>query len=307
MIENKALIISGATACGKSALALKLSDYFDVTIINADSLQIYRGLPILSAQPSESEQKAVKHFLYSELEPEESCSVGLWLKLVKQSLDESFAAKKLPIIVGGSGMYISKLFDGISEIAPTAEDIKIKVRQHYEKIGAENFKQELIKLGEDKNRVATLDKQRLIRLYEVLEQTGKSLFYWQKQSNQFICDPKIFTHINLDIDREALYQNCNQRFAWMLENGAIEEVKNLIAKKDNKSLLEDRQISKTLGFSEICDLIDGKISTAMAIEIATQKTRNYAKRQLTWFRNKITNKRVFNSSGAALEFLKNEI
>ncbi len=296
----RAIIISGATATGKSSLALDFSAFKDVAIINADALQIYKGLPILSAQPSLEDKKIAPHLLYSHFEFDQNVSVMNWLKLIKTTVDEVFAQNKIPLIVGGSGMYISKLLDGISEIAEISDENKSEARNLYQEIGKEKFVETLLKMGEN-DSIKNLDKQRLIRLYEVLKQTKKTLSAWQEQPKKFVLDPKIFTHINLEIDREKLYKNCNLRFEKMLENGAIEEVRVLIS----QGVKDEMQISKTLGFFEIRDFLEGKISHAKALEISSQKTRNYAKRQLTWFRHQFKNKVVFSDAKAALEFLKN--
>jgi tRNA dimethylallyltransferase len=157
-MPERIVVISGPTASGKSDLALHLSDLRDVAIINADSLQIYEGLPILSSQPTQKERNKAPHFLYSHLKPHETSSVGTWLKLVKSTVEKVRAEKKLPIIVGGSGMYISKLIDGISEIPEISDDIKKEARELFEEIGLEEFKK---KVGADN----IIDKQRLIRAY----------------------------------------------------------------------------------------------------------------------------------------------
>ncbi|MBU6140387.1 MAG: tRNA (adenosine(37)-N6)-dimethylallyltransferase MiaA [Proteobacteria bacterium] len=282
------LIISGPTASGKSRLALDLASLHDIAIINADSLQIYQGLPILSSQPTEAEKKIAPHFLYSHFKAQENSSVMDWLKLVETKIAEVQAEKKLPVIVGGSGMYISKLIEGISEMPEISKEVKKSTHELYEKIGHEEFRK---KFGENK----IIDKQRLIRAGEVFLQTGKSISYWQKDGKKisFLTD---FLHINLNPDREKLYENCNSRFVKMLECGALEEVKNLVAD-------EDCSISKTLGFREIKSFLSQEMSHEQMIEIATQKTRNYAKRQITWFRNQLPEKMVFSDAKQAIEFI----
>ncbi|MDX2082888.1 MAG: tRNA (adenosine(37)-N6)-dimethylallyltransferase MiaA [Rickettsiales bacterium] len=298
-MNEKILIISGATACGKSNLALQLAQKKDVAIINADALQIYQGLPILSSQPNEADQKKVKHFLYSHFQAQETSSVGIWLKLIKPIIEEVWNNNKLPVIVGGSGMYLAKLVEGISEIPEIDEPIKKAARQLYEEIGHSEFQKKLIDLGENE----ILDKQRLIRAYEVFEQTGKSISFWQKQPPKKFLKEANFIHINLNLERGKLYQNCNLRFENMIKFGAIEEVESLI----KKGVTTEMTITKTLGFHEISDYLTQKITREKMIEIATQKTRNYAKRQLTWFRHQLPQKLVFNDSKTALNFLENEI
>ena len=291
-----ALVISGPTASGKSALALKIAEECDVVIINADALQLYEGLPILSSQPTAGEQKKTKHLLYSHFKSHESCSVATWLKLLRATIDATLQQNKLPLIVGGSGMYISKIFDGISMIPEISEQIRIEARQLFEEIGKEEFQQKLIDLGEDE----ILDKQRLIRAYEVLLQTGKPLFWWHQQPKKNLFVDVDFTHVNINPNREELYRNCNLRFEKMLDAGAMEEVKELLKQGANA----DWQISKTLGFSEIKNFLVGEISRQKMIELATQKTRNYAKRQITWFRHQFAEKLVFENIDEAFSNLQ---
>ena len=277
MNKKKILIISGATASGKSALALKKALKENGVIINADSMQLYQELPILSAQPSLDEQKQVPHFLYSILKHNQNSSLQSWLEMAKSKIDQAFADEKLPIIVGGTGLYLSKLIDGINEIPAIDENLRAKIRD----LQREELIENLINLGEEKSLITHLDKQRLGRRLEVLKQTGKSLNYWQEQPNKIFYPKEFFEHINLNPPREELYENCNKRMKLMFENGAIDEVENLIVQKPSV----DSLVLKTIGYLEIRDYLGGKISKEEAIDLAAQKTRNYAKRQLTWFRN----------------------
>ncbi len=290
-MKNLTLIISGPTASGKSALTLKLAEIGAISIINADSLQIYRGLPILSAQPSEEEKSIAPHHLYSHLNPNENFSVMEWIKLVRELITKTHDQSRLPVIVGGSGMYISKLVEGISEMPEISESVKKEARELFDEIGIEEFRE---KFGENK----LIDKQRLIRAAEVFLQTGKTIFDWQKNAKK---TPVLenFLHVNLNPDREELYQNCNSRFVKMIDSGALEEANNLRVESD-------WPVTKTLGFCEIKSFLGGEISREKMIEIATQKTRNYAKRQLTWFRNQLPQKHVFSDTDSALKFLQNE-
>ena len=300
----KIFVISGPTASGKSELALQIAELSaakgkEAVIINADSLQIYQGLPILSSQPSAQDFLRASHLLYSHFGPKEYSSVGSWLQLVKETVEEIEKAGKLPIIVGGSGMYISKLIEGISEIPEIDADIRANSRKLFEEIGFVDMQQKLIEMGGDE----MTDAQRLMRAYEVLDQTGKSISWWQDQPLKKILPEAEFVHVNLNPDREILYNRCNERFEKMLELGAFEEVKALI--QDN--IQDEKQVTKTLGFYEMRDFLEGTMTREKMIEKATQKTRNYAKRQLTWFRNQLRDKYVFSSAKAALNFCKDEI
>lgn len=299
----KIAVISGATSSGKSQLAIdfanKIRDKKESVIINADSLQIYNGLEILSAQPNEEEKKLMTHKIYSILPPEVNSSVSNWLSLVKVEVDKALQQQKQAIIVGGTGMYISALIDGISfvpEIDPKIRELAI---EYFDKYGLEKLQNRLVSVGEKK----LLDKQRLIRAYEVYLQTGNTLSHFQSQPRISMFDDIDFIHVNLEIDREELYDNCNSRFIKMLDMGVIAEVKKLRTKINNVNY----PITKTLGYEQICHYIDGEISKEEMIEITSQKTRNYAKRQLTWFRNKVKKQTVCHSPQEAINYLFNEI
>lgn len=337
-MTNKILIISGATATGKSELAFQLGQKREIGIINADSLQIYQGLPILSAQPNEEQKAQIPHFLYSQLNPYQQSSVGLWLKLIEPIVKDLWKSNRLPVIVGGTGLYISKLVDGISEIPEIEDFYKHKARSLFEEMGFEEFQKEF---GEEK----ISDKNRLIRACEVILQTKKPLSFWHNLPPKKLFPNAKIDHFNLNLDREKIYQNCNLRFKKMLELGAINEVKNLIEAHDfmqmnlnkikgknpyfffdspdsfvvskqihqnqkvknleclhnqshikNEGLLNHPnegldpdlalcQVTKTLGFGEIAAYLRAEISLESLSKIVSQKTRNYAKRQLTWFRH----------------------
>lgn len=273
---KKAIIISGATACGKSSLALKLAQDLKGEIINADAIQIYQDLPILSAQPSLDDQKEVKHHLYGFLAKEQKFSVVDWLSKLEIVARSIFEKNSLPIIVGGSGMYISKLILGISEIPEISKEVSKFVEREFFEKGLEKILQ---KIAIPKIK----DKQRALRAYEVLLQTGKPITYWQDNYKKYYLNDINFIHFNLNIDRDLLYQRCDKRFNEMIENGVIQEVESLV----NNSQSVNLPISKTLGFKEINDYLLNKISYEEMIKLASQYTRNYAKRQLTWFRNQL--------------------
>ena len=277
-MTKKILIISGATASGKSAFALQKAVQENGVIINADSMQLFEELPILSAQPSKEDQALVPHFLYSAIKHNQNSSLKDWLEMAVRQIDAAFKAGKLPIVVGGTGLYLSKLMDGINEIPEIDEDLRKEIRG----LSREELITALKYLEED---IEKLDQQRLARRLEVLRQTGKSLTWWQQQPGKIFYPNDYFEHINLELPRDELYRNCDERMKLMFENGAISEVENLIAKNPS----DDSLVTKTIGYQEIKDYLAGKISKIAAISQASQKTRNYAKRQLTWFRNQFNN------------------
>ncbi len=294
--NNNIIVISGPTASGKSYLALELAKKINGTVINADAMQIYKGLPILSAQPSVEEKSMVEHKLYGVFDPIESNSVFKWLKLVKNIIDKTVKNNKIPIVVGGSGMYISRLINGIRELPDTDENLRIKLNELYNDIGWDEFykivenidKESLINLKKN-------DKHRLIKIYEIYKTSGKKLSEWEKLPNSNIFDINDFIHINLFPDRDILYDRCEKRFNIMMKS-AVDEVEVFISKYD---IFNGKKypILNTIGLLEIKDYIDNKISFDEVVNRAVKKTRNYAKRQYTWFKNQFK----------FLDFLINEI
>ncbi len=287
------VIISGATCTGKSKFALEFALKNNGAIVNGDALQVYGDLKILSAQPSIKDQESVDHHLYSFLDFKQKCSVAFWLEIVKNVIEQIWQENKLPIVVGGTGLYISKLIDGINIIPEISLQAKYQAEQFFLDLGIVEFQK---KYGEGK----IMDKQRLIRACEILLSTQKPISYWQSLRPQKIFPDAKFTHVNLNLERNIIYQNCDQRFLKMLKNGAIEEVENFLKKNNDDNL----PISKTLGYIEIKNYLLEKISHQEMQKIIQQKTRNYAKRQLTWFRHQFDNINFFENNLLAENFLK---
>ncbi len=304
-LDNKILVISGATASGKSRLAVEIAKITPAVIINADAMQIYQGLPILSAQPNDFDKKQIDHFLYSYFKPFDNGSVVLWLDCAVEIINKTLNAGKLPIVVGGSGMYIDKLINGISTIPNIDKAINEEVSELFNKLGRELFIEKLIAMGDSQISIK-LDKQRLTRRYEVLLQTGRTLSFWQGNNiNKFFADSQ-FLHFNLNPLRQEIYKNCNDRFLKMIDCGAIDEVEKLFKTCKNFTPSHRMSIFNTLGFNEIaCFLgLDGyqKIDYNKMVELASQKTRNYAKRQITWFKNQKLQQIYFESIPRSIEY-----
>ncbi len=289
------VIISGATCTNKSKLALEFAMKNNGSVVNGDALQVYKDLKILSAQPSLDDQKLVDHYLYSCLDYQQKSSVVLWLEMTKDAIEKIWHDQKLPIIVGGTGLYISKLIDGITQMPKITLQAKEQAHQLFLELGITEFQK---RYGEDK----IIDKQRLIRACEILLSTNQTLGFWQKQITQKIFPDAKFTHVNLNLDRKIIYENCDQRLVKMLENGAIAEVENFIKKNDDDNLA----ICKTLGFLEIKAYLQKNISYQEMQKIIQQKTRNYAKRQLTWFRHQFDEINFFENTDLAKKFLQKE-
>jgi len=273
--SQKIIIISGPTASGKSAYALKLAKQYNGAIINADALQIYAGLPVLSAQPSLEEQKEVLHYLYGRLSHTQQCSVATWLQLAKESITDCFSQNLTPIVVGGTGMYLSALIDGLNFIPEIEKKFILQAENLYQEMGQQKF---INQFGSNK----IIDKQKLIRYASVYLQTNKTMDFWHQQEKIKIFPQAIFKHYTIKLPRQKLYENCNLRFLQMLEKGAIAEVEKLQKQINDNTYT----ITKTIGYAEILQYLAGKLDLQSAINLASQKTRNYAKRQITWINNR---------------------
>jgi len=292
MSDSKIIIIGGATASGKSSLAVKLALDKDAVIINADSMQLYKELPIITAQPTAQEQQVISHKLYGTIQASEHCSVAKWINLARIEINEALAANKTPILVGGTGMYIKSLIDGLSEIPDISDEIKQFSTKLMEKIGAEEFHKKLSEIDPIiANRLPTSDRQRMIRAYNVHQQTGITLSDWQKKPNKIFYPKESFKGIFLNIEREKLYDNCNKRFLKMLDEGALREVEQLMKQNLNPNL----PACKALGVPEITTYLTGEYEKEEMIEKAQTATRQYAKRQLTWFKNQFADWEVVDS------------
>jgi tRNA dimethylallyltransferase len=281
-------IIAGPTASGKSAKAMELAEQLNGVIINCDSQQIYNGLPLLSAQPSDEDKSHIPHRLYAELHPNEVCSAGNYREIAEPVIEDVLSNGQTPIICGGTGLYIKALIDGLSPMPDIPDAVRNAVVTRYEELGAEKFYKELeTRDPEMAARFHVNHKARIIRAMEVLEATSKSLAEWQEMPRQG--PPK---HWKFEIhkvlpDRETLYDRCNQRFEWMVENGALEETAEFAKRLESGEINDGVPLCKALGFKELRAHLNGELTLDEAVEVAQGITRRYAKRQVTWFRNQL--------------------
>ena len=279
-LKSKIILISGPTASGKSKFALKLAKKIDGEIINADSMQIFKEIKILNARPSTKDKSSIKHHLYGFLSVKKNFSVGDWLKKCLTKISEIKKRRKVPIIVGGTGLYFKSLVDGLAKIPKISKRNRDKVRNLQKKIGQKSFYKRLIKLDPlCKNNINTNDQNRSIRAYEVYIQTNKSLYTWFKNTTIHFQD-KDFEKIFINISRDEVLKSLSSRIEKMIKAGAIQEVKrfnNLKVKKANSSF-------KIIGIREINELKPDKTNLSLIKEKITIKTRQYAKRQMTWAR-----------------------
>lgn len=279
MIKKKILVIFGPTSSGKSKKALKVAAKYDSTIINADSLQVYKDLKIITSRPSLQDEEKVLHKLYGVLDGSKNCSLALWLTLAKKEIEQSLSDNKLPIIVGGTGMYIKGLIEGISQIPLIPSSIQIKTKKIIEKKGI-IFLYSYLKEINKNLTINPNDKQRIQRAYNVFIATNKTIEDWNLVNKKIINDVK-FDVVITEVNRDKLYLKSENRFDQMIDQGAIEEVKNLLSKNYdlNSSLM------KAIGVREIRDYLNGDIDLNRCKELSKQKTRNYIKRQLTWIKS----------------------
>lgn len=288
-VIKKVLIICGPTASGKTDLAHELALKNSGEVVNADSMQLYKQIPIITASPSLVLKNEVPYHLYNFQNIEQEFSAAKYVGSASKIIREILGRNKLPIIVGGSGMYINMLVNGYSSIPEINNTLRDQARNLHQKIGADAFFKELKKLDpEAAQNLEIGDTQRIIRAYEVVRQTGKSILDFQAQSNIKPLPEIEFEILLLLPERKFLYNTCNARFLELIKNGAIEEVKNVYNEYG------DLQTSamKALGIPEIISFIKNAITLEKAIELASTKTRQYAKRQITWFNNQIKNKKT---------------
>ncbi len=278
--KSKIILISGPTASGKSSFAIKLAKKVDGEIINADSMQVYNHLKILSARPDQKQYQKIRHHLYGFHDVKKNFSTGNWLKLVLKKIEEIRKRKKTPILVGGTGLYFKALTDGLVKIPNIPLKIRNEIRGLQFKIGQEKFYKKLLRLDPlSKNKINSTDTHRSLRAYEVKLYTQKSIHEWYKNTKSNF-QKSDFYKIYIDFPRTKLVERINQRSEEMIKNGAIKEVKNFIKLKVKK----DKSVNKAIGINEIRQYLNREKELEEIIGNISIKTRQYAKRQSTWAR-----------------------
>ncbi len=272
------MIITGATASGKSAYALEAAKKQSGVIINADSMQIYKGLPILSAQPNEEEQEQAEHRLYGFVDAKQPYNVGDWLEDASIAVHDVLSRGKLPLIVGGTGLYLKALMEGLSPIP----DIPAAVRKEGEALGHEAMLATLD--AETKAAIDTKNPRRVARAWEVEAHTGKRLIDWHDKPQHPPFPDARFTGVIIEPQKEAHWQKIHERFVHALDNGAVEEVEAML----QRNIPDSAQIRMTHGYREIEAMLNGQMTRDEVIERTCAQIRQYTKRQRTWFRNQLT-------------------
>ena len=282
--KRDAILITGPTASGKSALAVRLAGEHGGVVVNADSMQVYDTLNVLTARPQPADMGGIEHRLYGHVPAGSAYSTGDWLREAQAVIAELRARDRLPVFVGGTGLYFRALTGGLSDMPAIPGEVRERLRGRLEEEGAEALHRLLsARDPETAARLMPGDGQRIVRALEVLEATGKSILAFQSSSGPAAVDPARAEKIVVLPDRAVLADRIDRRFAAMLETGAVEEVKALLS----QNLSPAMPAMKAIGVPQIAAMLAGKMSEAEVVARGAAATRQYAKRQMTWFRNQL--------------------
>ena len=282
--QSKIILISGPIASGKSNFAIKIAKKVQGEIINADSMQVYKQLRILTARPNKKEQKNIKHHMYGRVDLNKNFSTGQWLKATIKKIKEVKKRKKIPIIVGGTGLYFQSLIEGLVKIPEIPIKFRNKIRLMQKKEGQKSFYKKLLKIDSMvKDKFDPNDAQRTIRAFEIKSFTKISMYEWLSKTKSEFKNYE-FVKLYVDFDREDLIKRISLRSTKMIEEGAIKEVKKFIKLKIKKDL----SVNRVIGIDELTQYLNRKINLDQAQELISIKTRQYAKRQATWARSRMS-------------------
>lgn len=281
-------VIAGPTASGKSALAMDMAARSDAVIVNADSMQIYDALPLLTAQPDAATRSLIDHRLYGALHPNDICSAARWADLATETIRAVLAKGRTPLLVGGTGLYLNSLMRGLSPIPAIPPEFREAATALQRECGNPAFHDQLAAI--DPAMAARLhpnDTQRLVRAYEVMTATGTSLAAWQRMPRTGTVDGWRFRVTLVLPERDVLYDRCNRRFDDMVGAGALDEVAAFARRIADGSVSATAPVTGALGFKALCYYVEGAIPLEQAVTLAKTETRQYAKRQVTWFRHQL--------------------
>lgn len=282
--SSKAVLIAGPTASGKSALALELALATGGVVINADSMQVYRDLRIITARPTAADEALVPHRLYGHVDAAVNFSAGAWVSDAAKALDEARALGRLPIFIGGTGLYFKALTTGLSVVPPIPAEVRDDVRARLERNGVEALHAELARRDPlAAERLNLRDRTRIARALEVMEATGRSLLDWHQEGQPALLPKDSFRAVFLAPERDELYARIDARFDAMLGAGALREVERLAARHLDPLL----PAMKAHGVPALIRHLRGELSLEEAAGIGRADTRHYAKRQFTWFRHQL--------------------
>ena len=281
--QSKIILIAGPTASGKSNFAVNLAKKIDGEIINADSMQIYKQLKILTARPNKKEQKNIRHHLYGIININKIFSSGTWLKLAISKIKEIRRRKKIPIVVGGTGLYFQSLINGLVKIPNISMKLRNKIRSMQKRYGQKKFYKKLLKLDPKvKSKFDPNDTQRSIRAFEIKTHTKISMYDWLNKTKP-IFNESVFLKFYVNFERSKLIKRIQKRTENMIKKGGIQEV----AKFNKLRIKKDKSINKVIGIDELTKYLNNQIKLKQAEELIVIKTRQYAKRQATWARSRM--------------------
>lgn len=284
-LQSKVILLAGPTASGKSNFAVKIAKKINGEIINADSMQVYKELKILTARPNKTEQKNIKHHLYGIINGEKNFSTGQWLKLSIKKIKKILKKKKIPILVGGTGLYFQSLINGLVKIPNIPVKIRKKTRLLQKGLGQKKFYKELLKLDKKvKDKFDKNDSQRSIRAFEIKMHTKVSMYDWQNKTKPEFHNAQ-FLKLYINFERKELINRINLRTKKMLKEGVIQEVR----KFSKKNIKKDSSVNKVIGVSELKQYLKKEITLDQTRELIAIRTRQYAKRQATWARSRMVN------------------
>lgn len=284
MASDLIIVITGLTASGKSRAALALAENLKGVVINADSMQVYQALPILTAQPTATDHDRSPHRLYATIPPAQISSAGIWSQQAAQEVEVARKENLVPILVGGTGLYLKALFQGIVDVPPISAEVRNFVRERLEKRGTTSIYEELCRADPAMaQKLRPQDTQRLVRALEVMLETGRSLLEWQQSATKAALPSDQVLLISFEPDRATLLPAIAARLAQMVERGALEEVRDLM----KLNLPSDRPILRAVGFREFSSYLEGRCSQEEALAQANIASRQYAKRQKTWLRTQM--------------------
>lgn len=282
-------IIAGPTASGKSSRAMNRATKENGVIVNADSMQVYDALPILTARPTKEDMNTIPHRLYGTVSPAQSCSSGIWRSMAINEIEKIIAAGQTPIVVGGSGLYLKALMEGFSPMPDVPDDIRARAVARQAELGNPAFHAELARRDPVMAaRFHPMHTARLIRAWEVLEATGKSLAEWQSLPKQNPPEDWLFEIELILPERAALNARCDARFDAMMEGNVMTEIRDFSARLERGEIPPNALINRALGAQPLLAYHQGQIPREDAVKQAKLETRQYAKRQMTWFRHQIT-------------------
>ncbi len=296
-LKKQIVLVAGPTASGKSGAALALAKACNGIIINADAMQVYRDLRVVTARPSPEEEAQIPHRLYGYLDGSDLCSAGRWSRDALEEISAAHADGKTPILVGGTGLYFKALTEGLSPIPDIPADIRQQANEHFAKIGTIAFREEILSFDPAMADLAPNDRQRMIRAWEVYHHCRRPLSYFQALPRQPLLQPDRLTKLVLLPPREEIYDNCNRRLERMIDEGALPEISKLM----ERGLRDDLPVMKSLGVREFAAYLRDEIDLAQALEAAQTRTRQFAKRQMTWLRHQCDDWQVFDNPRSLVE------